>query len=51
MDALLRENASRAHAEILLRPGPIPAGEERAFDARQVMRDLGPTIERPGGQP
>ena len=40
-----------AHAEIVLRRGPIPAGEERAFDARQVMRDLGPTIERPGGQP
>ena len=40
-----------AHAEIVLRRGPVPAGEERAFDARQVMRDLGATIERPGGQP
>lgn len=37
-----------AHAEIILRRGPIPAGEERAFDARRVMADLGPTIERPG---
>ena len=36
-----------AHAEILTRRGPIPAGEERAFDARQVIEDLGPTIERP----
>lgn len=40
-----------AHAEIVLRRGPVPVGEERAFDARRVMRDLGPTIERPGGQP
>lgn len=40
-----------AHAEIVLRRGPIPAGEERAFDAREVMRNLGPTIERPGRQP
>lgn len=36
-----------AHAEIAMRRGPIPAGEERAFDARRVMADLGPTIERP----
>lgn len=36
-----------AHAEILTRRGPIPAGEERAFDARKVIQDLGPTIERP----
>ena len=40
-----------AHAEIVLRRGPIPPGEERAFDARRVMLDLGPTIERPGRQP
>lgn len=33
--------------EILTRRGPIPAGEERAFDARKVVQDLGPTIERP----
>ena len=36
-----------AHGEIVMRRGPIPAGEERAFDARRVMADLGPTIERP----
>lgn len=36
-----------AHADIVMRRGPIPAGEERAFDARKVMADLGPTIERP----
>ena len=37
-----------AHAEILLRHGAIPADEPRAFDARRVLADLGPTIERPG---
>ena len=37
-----------AHAEILLRRGPVPADETRAFDARQVMTDLGPSIELPG---
>lgn len=36
-----------AHAEIVMRRGAVPAGEERAFDARKVMQDLGPTIERP----
>lgn len=36
-----------ASAEIIMRRAPIPAGEERAFDARRVMQDLGPTIERP----
>ena len=36
-----------ADADIVMRRGPITAGEERAFDARQVMRDLGATIERP----
>lgn len=36
-----------AHAEIDLHSGPIPAGEDRAFDARQVIADLEPSIERP----
>ncbi len=36
-----------AHAEIVMRRGAVPAGEERAFDARQIMADLGPTIDRP----
>ena len=40
-----------AHAEIVLRRGPVPADEERAFDARRVMQELGPTIERPAARP
>lgn len=36
-----------AQAEIMLRRGAIPADEQRAFDARKVIADLGPTIERP----
>jgi hypothetical protein len=36
-----------AHAEIVMRRGSRPAEEERAFDARQVMADLGPTLEWP----
>lgn len=36
-----------SHAEIVMRRGPVPANEERAFDAREVMARLGPTIERP----
>jgi hypothetical protein len=37
-----------AHAEIVMRRGPIPADEPRAFDARSVIADLGPSVERPG---
>lgn len=40
-----------AHADIVMRRGPVPAGEERAFDARRVLADLGPTIERPDRRP
>ncbi|WP_166038057.1 hypothetical protein [Sphingosinicella sp. YJ22] len=36
-----------ADADIVMRRGPIAAGEDRAFDARRVMQDLGPSIERP----
>lgn len=36
-----------AHAEIIMHLGPVPANEERAFDARAVMAGLGPTVERP----
>ncbi|HEY0625935.1 MAG TPA: hypothetical protein VGD10_04300 [Allosphingosinicella sp.] len=36
-----------ANAEIVMKKGTIPTGEERAFDARKVMQDLEPTIERP----
>ena len=37
-----------AAADILLRRGSPPPSEPRAFDARKVMADLGPTIQRPG---
>jgi hypothetical protein len=36
-----------AQAEILLRRGAVPAGAQRGFDARKVIADLGPAIERP----
>lgn len=39
-----------ASAEILLGRGPKPAGDPRAFDARDVMANLGPTIVRPEGE-
>ena len=52
-DSVSLETVERfeAHAEIVMRRGPVPAGEERAFDARAVMTDLGPTIERPENRP
>lgn len=36
-----------ASAEIVLRKGPKPADDPSAFDAREVMANLGPTIMRP----
>jgi hypothetical protein len=36
-----------ATAEVLLHKGPAPADNPRAFDARQVVANLGPTIQRP----
>jgi hypothetical protein len=36
-----------ASAEIVLGHGPKPANNVRAFDARDVMRNLGPTIVTP----
>ena len=36
-----------ASAEIVLGRGPKPANNVRAFDAREVMRNLGPTIVTP----
>jgi hypothetical protein len=36
-----------ATSEIVLRKGPAPADNPRAFDARQVMANLGPTLQRP----
>jgi len=36
-----------ANAEIVLRKGPKPAGDPKAFDAREVLANLGPAIQRP----
>jgi len=38
----------QASAEIVMGHGPKPEGDPRAFDARAVMANLGPKIERPG---
>lgn len=38
-----------AQAEIVMHRGALPAGEDRAFDARRVIADLEPIIERPAG--
>ena len=37
-----------ATADILLNKGPRPEDNPAAFDARQVVANLGPTIQRPG---
>jgi hypothetical protein len=37
----------QATADIFVGHGPKPAGDARAFDARQVMANLGPKIVRP----
>ena len=52
-DSVSLETVERfeAHAEIVMHLGPVPAGDERTFDARAVMTDLGPTIERPENRP
>ena len=36
-----------AHAEVVMGHGPLPPGDGDLFDARKVMADLGPSIERP----
>ena len=36
-----------ANAEIIMHHGPKPEGERRAFDAHEVMTNLGPKIVRP----
>lgn len=36
-----------AEAEIVMRRAPVVEGEVRAFDARSIIANLGPTIERP----
>ena len=37
----------QASAEILLHKGPKPAGDPRAYDAHEILTNLGPTILRP----
>lgn len=44
---LVRVEAFEATAEIILRRGPPTSGENRAFDARKVIADLGPSIQLP----
>lgn len=41
-----RVESFEAEAEIILRKGPVPNGEPRAFEARGATARLGPTIER-----
>ena len=38
-----------ASAEIVLHKGRKAEGDARAFDAREIMTNLGPTIQRPAG--
>lgn len=40
-----------ATAEIVMRRGPKPADDARAFDARGVMENLGPRVMRPVPKP
>lgn len=35
-----------AHAEVVLRSGPPPRGDANAYDAREVIARLGPTVVR-----
>jgi hypothetical protein len=37
----------QASAEILLHKGPKPSGDPRAYDAREIINNLGPSILRP----
>jgi hypothetical protein len=36
-----------ATADVMLHKGPAPTDNPRAFDARQVMSNLGPSVQRP----
>ena len=40
-----------ATAEIVMRKGPKPADDARAFDARGVMENIGPRVMRPVAKP
>ena len=47
-DYELREiDKYEANAEIIMGRGPAPAGDPRAFDARQVYANLSPRVPRP----
>jgi hypothetical protein len=48
LDTINRYSAS---AEVVIGHGPKPAGDARAFDARQVMQNLEPKIVRPDAPP
>jgi hypothetical protein len=48
LDTINRYSAS---AEVVMGHGPKPAGDPRAFDARQLMQNLEPKIVRPGATP
>jgi hypothetical protein len=48
--AVTRIESFEAEAEIVLGQGQRPENEPRAFEARQVIANLGPTLERPRGQ-
>ena len=37
----------RQNAEIVVGNGPKPAGDANAFDAREVVQNLGPRVPRP----
>jgi hypothetical protein len=37
-----------ATADIMMRKGPIPQGDVRAFDARKVVETIGPSVVLPG---
>jgi hypothetical protein len=42
-----RQDSYLASAVIAIGHGALPAGDPKAFDARQVLANLGPTIQRP----
>lgn len=44
-----RIEAFEATADVLMRKGQMPVTELRAIDARRVIADLGPRVERPKG--
>jgi hypothetical protein len=42
-----RIEAFEATAAVQMHKGPVPAGDAHAIDARRVVANLGPTVERP----